>query len=621
MPASAPPRRRLSPPATLLSLGVLLLLAAGVTFLAVNWDRLPVTAQAGIIGILAALALPVPSPPAGAPSPRRPSPRHPRLRLLTVDLYGARRWGSSPELLVDGVTYSAILLRSCCPDQPPDDPAGSSRGHIRCHHRDRGPGTAATDPDRPGHLAFGCSALCSRRSSPLSTWSAKGTPIVRRTGAITSAVVFCGILVTGMLRTFSGLLTKYSVDYRDFTGTMVTHSALMEAIATTAVICVAAVTGILILRKRPLPSSVTPGLGEAVCAAAAGFVVATCLPQLPGPGRWLTTGLATALAITVIVRNRRTGMVSLILHVATITVALVNLLFCLWRADVRQLGFIAGIVAVLAVLAAVRKVVDAVPAAGVASLGAQFAIVLFTLDEFISLWAGAVSVAVVGACGIGLACRYVGRPLERVLMCSSASAVLVAEIIAAMVSVDAGTGVVLTIAAAPLVAYGMNPARRVALLVAGLLLIVANTAFVLAVGVTTIEWFTVPPAIVMVAVGVLAWRDQPSWVYLGPGLLIGLVPSALIADSNDNWIRVTLVVAAALVVIVLGAQLGLQAPFVIGALVLAKIGIWQFLEVAPLIPRWITLGTAGTILLAVGATYEHRLTQAKQAARWLSALR
>ena len=451
--------------------------------------------------------------------------------------------------------------------------------------------------------------------------SAKGTPIVRRTGAITSAVVFCGILVTGMLRTFSGLLTKYSVDYRDFTGTTVTHSALMEAIATTAVICVAAVTGILILRKRPLPSSVTPGLGEAVCAAAAGFVVATCLPQLPGPGRWLTTGLATALAITVILRNRRTGMVSLILHVATITVALVNLLFCLWRGDVRQLGFIAGIVAVLAVLAAVRKVVDAVPAAGVASLGAQFAIVLFTLDEFISLWAGAVSVAVVGACGIGLACRYVGRPLERVLMCSSASAVLVAEIIAAMVSADAGTGVVLTIAAAPLVAYGMNPVRRVALLVAGLLLIVANTAFVLAAGVTTIEWFTVPPAIVMIAIGVLAWRDQPSWVYLGPGLLIGLVPSALIADSNDNWIRVTLVVAAALVVIVLGAQLGLQAPFVIGALVLAKIGIWQFLEVAPLIPRWITLGTAGTILLAVGATYEHRLTQAKQAAQWVASLR
>jgi hypothetical protein len=152
-------------------------------------------------------------------------------------------------------------------------------------------------------------------------------------------------------------------------------------------------------------------------------------------------------------------------------------------------------------------------------------------------------------------------------------------------------------------------------------LIIANTAFVVASGATTIEWFTVPPAIVMLAIGILAWRDRSSWIFLGPGLLIGLAPSALLADSNDNWVRVTLVVAAALAVILVGVYGGLQAPFVIGAAVLAKVGIWQFLEVAPLIPRWITLGAAGTILLTVGATYERRLTQAKQAARWVTALR
>lgn len=155
----------------------------------------------------------------------------------------------------------------------------------------------------------------------------------------------------------------------------------------------------------------------------------------------------------------------------------------------------------------------------------------------------------------------------------------------------------------------------------GLMLIVANTAFVIAAGGTTVEWYTVPPAIVMVATGVLAWRDRPSWIFLGPGVLIGLVPSALIASSNDSWIRVTLVVAAALAVILAGTRFGLQAPFVVGAAVLAKIGVWQFLEVAPLIPRWITLGIAGAVLLAVGATYERRLAQAKHAARWLSALR
>ncbi|MEU4601408.1 hypothetical protein AB0F43_00380 [Kribbella sp. NPDC023972] len=600
---------------------MLLLLAAGVTFLAVNWDSLPVAAQAGIIGILAALAF-AGSLPATRSSLAASAEALAILGcgLLTVDLYGARALGLISPDAVDGLTFSAIvfgtvalvnlLMTRLAPKVVTYGVTTVIAGQLPL------PLVLIDRVSLPWLLA----ALLGQVVITL-VLSARGTPIVRRTGAITSAVVFCGILVTGMARTFSGLLTKYSVDYRDFTGTSYTQAELMTVIATTAVVCIAAITGILILRKRPLPSSVTPGLGEAVCAVAAGFAVATCLPQVPGPGRWLTTGLATALAITVILRHRRTGTISLALQVVTITVASVDLLFCLWLADVRQLGFIAGIVAVLAVFAALRKVVDAAPAAGVAGLGAQLAVVLFAIDEFISLWAGAVSLAVIGACATGLACRYVGRPLERVLMPSSASAVLLAELIAVLVSADAATGVVLTIAAAPLVAYGMNPVRRPALLVAGLLLIVANTAFVLAADGTTIEWFTVPPAIVMLSLGILAWRDQPSWIFLGPGLLIGLVPSALIADGNDNWIRVTLVVAAALTVIVAGAQLGRQAPFVIGAAVLAKIGIWQFVEVAPLIPRWITLGAAGAVLLAVGATYERRLSQARHAARWLSALR
>jgi uncharacterized membrane protein YdfJ with MMPL/SSD domain len=85
--------------------------------------------------------------------------------------------------------------------------------------------------------------------------------------------------------------------------------------------------------------------------------------------------------------------------------------------------------------------------------------------------------------------------------------------------------------------------------------------------------------------------------------------------------RMTFVVAAAVAIMMIGVRFTLQAPFVIGATVLAKIGLWQFLEVAPLIPRWITLGAAGVILLAVGATYERRLNEAKQAARWITALR
>jgi hypothetical protein len=616
-PTQPPHRRRLSPQATLLSLGVLLLLAAGVTFLAVTWHSLPVPVQAGIIGALAALAF-AGSVPASRHSLTGTAEAFAILGcgLLTVDLYGARALGLISPNAIDGLTYSAVVF-----------------------------GTVALvnlmmTRFAPKVVTYGVTTviagqfplplvLVDRTSLPVIllallgqvvitlVLSARGTAVVRRTGAITSAVVFGGILAAGTTRTLSGLLTKYSFEYRELTGTIASQAALVNVCATAAVVCLAAATGILILRKRPL----MPGVGESVCAAAAAFAVATCLPQLPGPGRWLTTGVATALAIAVILRGRRTGMITLVLQVTTITVASVNLLVCLWLEDVRQLGFKAAILAVLAVFAALRKVVDTALAAGVASLSAQLAIVLFALNEFIGLWAGAVSLAVVGACGIGLACRYVGQPLEHVLMTSAACAVLLGETLALTVSPDSGTGVVLIIAAAPLVAYGMNPARRAALLLAGLLLIIANTAFVIAAGGTTIEWYTVPPAIVMAAIGLLAWRDQSSWVFLGPGLLIGLVPSTLIAEGNDNWVRMTLVVTAALAVILVGAQFGLQAPFVIGAAVLAKIGIWQFLEVAPLIPRWITLGAAGAVLLGLGATYERRLSQAKHAARWLSALR
>ncbi|MEV5964428.1 hypothetical protein AB0L70_21835 [Kribbella sp. NPDC051952] len=603
----------MSPQATLLSLGVLLLLAAGVTFLAVNWDSLPVAAQAGIIGTLAAIAF------AGSiPASRRKLAGTAEALailgcgLLTVDLFGARALGLISPDTIDGFTYSAIafgslalinlLMTRLAPRVVTYGVTTVIAGQLPL------PLILFDRTSLPVLLA----ALIAQVVITL-VLSALGTAIVRRTGAITSAVVLCGVLITGATRTFLGLLATY--------GDLVDPLNLSNTIATTAVVCVAAATGLAILHKRPLPAAFKWGLGEAVCAAAAGFAVATCLPQLPGPGRWLTTGLVAALGVTEILVARRTGRLALVLHVSTLTVAAVDLFFCLLTDDIRQLGYLAAVIAVLAVLAALRKVVDAVPAAGVASLAAQFAIILFAFDEYIALWPAAVSLALVGAAGIALACRYVGQPLERVLMSSAACAVVLAEIMAATTDADTATGVVLTIAAAPLVAYGMNPLRRWGLVLAGLLLVIANTAFVIGAGGTTLEWYTVPPAVIMLTIGVLAWRTQPSWIYLGPGLLLGLVPSTLIADGNQNWLRVTLVVAAALAVIAIGTQRSLQAPFLIGAAVLLKIGIWQFIDVAPLIPRWITLGTAGLILLSIGATYERRLTQAKQATRWVATLR
>lgn len=609
-PTAQPPKpsriRRLSPQATLLTLGVLLLLAAGVTFLAVNWDNLPVAAQAAIIGTLAALSF------AGSiPASRRNLAGTAEALailgtgLLTVDLYGARALGLIPPTAVDGFTYSAIVFTTIAV-------LALLMTRLAPKVITYGVTTviAAQLPvplvliDRAS-LPVILGALLAQVVSTLYL-SAKGTTIVRRTGSITATIVFNGILVAGMTRTVLGLLTT---------------TTLSITIATAAVMCLAAATGIAILHKRPLPAAFTPGLGECVCAAAAAFAVATTLPQLHGPSRWFTTALATALAVIELVAARRTGKLAIVLHTATITVAIVDLTYCVATDDIRQLGYLAAILAVLAVLAAVRKLTDPVPSAAVASLSAQLAIVLFALDGHVETWPAAVALAAVAAIGIAVTCGYVGTPLEPVLLTTAACAAVLAEIAAVSASPYTATGVVLTIVAAPLIAYGMNPRRRPALLQAALLLIIANTTFMLGADAHTLEWYTVPPALILLAVGIVAWRNQPSWVFLGPGLMLGLAPSALVADTTDNWLRATLVVAAAAVLLILIAvRYSLQSPFVIGSAAVAKIAIVQFLDVAPLIPRWITLATAGLILLTTGATYERRLTQAKQATRWITNL-
>ncbi|WP_328999148.1 hypothetical protein OHA18_32470 [Kribbella sp. NBC_00709] len=607
--------RRLSPQATLLTLGVLLLLAAGVTFLAVTWDSLPVPAQAGIIATLAALAL------AGSvPASRRTLTGTAEALailgtgLLTVDLYGARTLGLIPP--IDGFTYSAIVFATL---------AVLTLLMTRLAPKVHTYGvTTVIAAQLPLPLV-----LHDRTSLPvllavllaqvvLTLRLSTGTPTIRRTGAITATAVFCTILITGMTRTFLGLMDSY--------GDIVpTHTELLKTLATAAILCIAAATGIVLVRKHPFLAAIPSGLGEAVSTAAAGFAVATALPQIPGPGRWLTTALATALAITALLATRRTTTTRtgiLVLRTATITVAAVDVVLCLAVADIRQLGYIAAIIAVLSVLAALRKTVTPVLAAPIAGLSAQLAIVLFAADTYITLWPATICLALVGAIGTSIACRHIGQPLEHVLIPTTICAAALAEITAVLTSSPTtATAIVLTITAAPLVAYGMNRTRRPALLIAALFLITANTTFMLGAHTTTLEWYTVPPALILIAIGLLAYRNHSSWISLAPGLLVGLTPSTLIATPTGNWLRLTLVVAAALLTILTGTRHSLQAPFLIGAAVLAKLAIWQFLDVAPQIPRWITLGTAGLILLTVGTTYEHRLTQAKQATRWIAALR
>lgn len=596
----------MSPQATLLGLGVLLLLAAGVTFLAVTWDSLSVPVQASIIATLAALAL------AGSV----PIARHKLTGtaealailgsgLLTVDLYGARALGLISPDTMDGLTYfglaaaivaaTNLLMSRIAPTVITYGVAAVIIGQLPL------PFLLADRVDLAPFLL----GLLVQVAITL-YWTSKSTKIIRLTGALCSAIVFCGLMITGCTRILISLNSA---------------TALSPVIATTGVICLAAAVGILLLHKIAIPIALPPTVGESACTAAAAFALTTCLPQIPTTGRWLDTLVACALALAALLMPSRTGVRVTMLWTAAAVVATVNFFVCAAADDIVQLGLISATISALALVATWRKRLHPPTAAIIASFAAQLAIVLVTYDGLFTLWTGAILLAVTGATSIATACLVSNSHLERALLLPAAFATAIAESIALIDSRPTITGIVLTIAAAPLVAYGMRPTRRPALLLAGFLLTLANTAFVLGTSATTLEWFTLPPAAVILAIGIYAYRTQPSWIYLGPGLLLALAPSALVANSNYDYLRTTFVVAAAVAVILIGTRYSLQAPFIIGATVLLKIALWQFLEVAPLIPRWITLATAGLILLTVGATYERRLQNAKQAAHWLTSLR
>ena len=59
-------------------------------------------------------------------------------------------------------------------------------------------------------------------------------------------------------------------------------------------------------------------------------------------------------------------------------------------------------------------------------------------------------------------------------------------------------------------------------------------------------------------------------------------------------------------VVLVGARGRLQAPLVVGALVLGVVGVDLLGPYAAALPRWLSLGAAGALLLGVGATYEQR---------------
>ena len=144
-----------------------------------------------------------------------------------------------------------------------------------------------------------------------------------------------------------------------------------------------------------------------------------------------------------------------------------------------------------------------------------------------------------------------------------------------------------------------------------------------------VELVSLPLAACLLAIGAIRLSDEPaarSWPWLGPGLAVLLVPSLLAIDTAGEplWRAVALGVVAA-TTFLLALRLKLQAPFVIGGIVLLMhllVQSWPLLElVGDSVEWWVWLGLAGIAVIALGARYERRLQNVRDVAVRISHLR
>jgi hypothetical protein len=158
-------------------------------------------------------------------------------------------------------------------------------------------------------------------------------------------------------------------------------------------------------------------------------------------------------------------------------------------------------------------------------------------------------------------------------------------------------------------ADALHPDRRLVAALGGLLLSASSWVRLADAGVDAPEPYVVPLGVVALVLGWLRVRRQPttrSFAAYGPGLSLVLVPSLLASFDDDTLTRPLLLGGVALVVLLVGAQQRLQAPLVIGGSVLAIDALQLLAPYAAALPRWLTLGAAGLLLVGVGATYEQR---------------
>lgn len=610
LPAPPKPPRRLSPQQLLLGTGAVLLVSAAIAFAAVAWESLSLAVQAGILLMLTGIVCA-----ASVTAARRglrttgEALAMAGLALTVVDLVGARAKGLAglddiPLRAHAALTLGIVVVLGLALSRL----APTTKAWL----------IGALVAGQP--LAF------------LALPESARTPVPLVATALLVSIVNVGVtrFVKGSVAaSVAATAVGFAATWWAFAIMLGTAAAWSETTADSVMcmVLVAAAGVAAALAVRPLRLGRVPGLLpilDVVVTTTSALALAGTLHQANVAGVLSTGILGLAVLTTALLlgapegsRRRRWRLPSRLAGALLSTVALAQLLadqHWVEAAGLAALG--AGCSALVAVLDRGLRVPAAVLAAGLPAK----AILLLVADGLAAERAGWL-LALLGASTLGVACVRVGNREERPLAGIAALVGLTAVSSTATTLAWGQLALQMSVAGAALLAYGRVSRQRPVLLLGLAELVVAAWIGAAGHSVTTPEVYTLPAVVaLLLAAGRGLWT-APSWVVWGAPLLVGLVPSTLVLLDHSEPLRLILVVLVATACAVLGTVTHRQAPFVIGLSVLVTVAVSELGPYAELIPRWVSLGTAGVVLLALGATYERRLAQAREAIAWVGGLR
>ncbi|MGY1616905.1 SCO7613 C-terminal domain-containing membrane protein [Geodermatophilus sp. SYSU D00691] len=598
-----PPRRRLSPQQVLLGLGALLLVSGAIAFVALAWTRLGLAFQASVMLLVTAAACG-----ASAWTARRglrateETLAAAGAALLAVDLAAAYGKGL---LGVDGLPLRLWAAIGC--------------GVVVLVAVGLGRATRST-------TTWPLAALLAAQPAPfllLPPGALDGPSAV----AVAFAVALVDVAV--LLRVRRPLVPVAAVLALLAAGagalgaiTVAGSSGPVEGWTATALLAAAA-AGAVLLPRVPgaaglLPS---PAAVAGVGAGATGLALAETLHGSGRPGAVAAAALGVAaLTAAVPLAGVRAAAAALVAGGAATAVVGAGHL----ADDGRSLP-LALVVLAAAVPAALAAVLLPRLRAGAAAAGVCApvgAVLVAVRGGLLAPETAGLLLAVVAAVAFGLAALRAGSPEEAALAAPAGVAGLLGAAGTVSAAAWGQVGLQLAVTGAAAGCYALV-ARRGWIAVAAVAdLVVASWIAVAGAGATTPEAYTLPAAAGLLLVGLPRMLARgPSWAAEGPAVAVGLAPSAFLVVTDPTAVRLVLVVVVAAVLTVVGAFTHRQAPFVVGAAALAFVVIGRLWPYAPLLPRWVTLTAAGLVLLLVGATYERRRQQAREAVAWVAQMR